>query len=145
MRKIILTVLMLFSVAGMALAQDAPAQDYCASALECDDGKECTIDYCGTTVNMLESGMMEITAGYCQSVNVADGTKCSIGKCYSGVCVKQRTANANVRKTAAPAVSEQSMETENGLDSSVPEFSTVAAGLAFAGAGMGYIFLRRKK
>jgi hypothetical protein len=92
---------------------------------------------------------MEIIGGYCQSIMAIDGTKCSSGECSNGFCQRVDTPHARGKRAVESAAGEITplVTAESALlgepENSVPEFSTVAAGLAFTGAVVGYAFMRK--
>jgi hypothetical protein len=137
MKKVLISIVML-----MAIAAFASAEEICTGNHECDDNNECTIDSCTTTITFTDPSTALIEYGSCQSVPVYDGMPCDIdgklGKCVSGECLRNN-AKANVKKTAPVQIDQEIPEDV------VPEFSTLAAGLAFAGASIGYLVIRKIK
>jgi hypothetical protein len=141
MKKVYFVIAMLVAMVGAAAAEDI-----CAAHNECDDGNECTVDLCGTSITYPDSATMLIDYGTCESVPVYNGMPChtdgKLGKCVSGVC-ERNTANARPnRNTAVETIQPVPVDAP---DDEVPEFSAIAAGLAFAGAGAGYMLIRRMK
>ncbi|MEM4268239.1 MAG: hypothetical protein QXK37_05415 [Candidatus Woesearchaeota archaeon] len=155
-RKLYLASLILIFIVGTISVYGQSAPNFCIDADDCNDGNDCTQDICNTKILFLDGGTIEIEFDTC-SWNALDRTPCGFGGvCDDGVCKKRHGSGGSGKKTTTETTSETSEQTNpqndglensepenDGSNGSVPEFSTIAAALAFGGASVGYLLLRR--